>query len=58
VGKALGADAPASAIASALQDLLADPAPRRAAMRFADVIAGLGAGDVAVDKVEALGRPS
>jgi UDP:flavonoid glycosyltransferase YjiC (YdhE family) len=58
VGKALGADAPASAIASALQDLLADPAPRRAARRFADVIDGLGAGDVAVDKVEALGRPS
>jgi hypothetical protein len=58
VGRAVAADAPASAIASALQDLLADPAPRRAAKQFADVIAGLGAGDVAVDKVERLRRPS
>ena len=56
VGRAVAADAPASAIAGALGHLLADPAPRRAARHFADVIAGLGAGAVAVDKVEQLAR--
>ena len=42
---------PPAEIATALEELLADPAARREARRFADVIAGLGAGDVATDKV-------
>jgi UDP:flavonoid glycosyltransferase YjiC (YdhE family) len=53
-GRALATNAPPDQITCALQDLLADLAARREARRFADVIAGLGGGDVATRKVAGL----
>ena len=55
VGRAVAAGAPAAEIAGALKDLLADPAAVRQARRFADVIAGLGAGDAATRHVASTG---
>jgi UDP:flavonoid glycosyltransferase YjiC (YdhE family) len=51
VGRAVAADAPATEIATVLGALLGDPAVRREARRFADVIAGLGGGGAATDAV-------
>lgn len=56
VGRAVAPDATAPEIAAALMGLLADPAARREARRFADVIAGLGGGDAATRTVAGLLR--
>jgi UDP:flavonoid glycosyltransferase YjiC (YdhE family) len=50
-GRVVAADAPPTDIATAVRELLADPAALREARRFADVIAGLGGGDAAAQKV-------
>jgi hypothetical protein len=46
-----GGSSPPAAIATAVGELLADPAALREARRFADVIAGFGGGDAAAQKV-------
>ena len=51
VGRVVAADAPPADIATAVRELLADPAALREARRFAGVIAGLGGGDAAAQKV-------
>ena len=51
VGRVVATDAPPADIATAVGELLADPAALREARRFADVIAGLGGGDAAAQKV-------
>jgi UDP:flavonoid glycosyltransferase YjiC (YdhE family) len=56
VGRSVPTDAPAADIATAVTELLADPAPRREARRFADNIAQLGGGRCATEKVVALHR--
>jgi UDP:flavonoid glycosyltransferase YjiC (YdhE family) len=56
VGRVVATDAPPAQIATALADLLADPAARRQARRFAGVIAGLGGGDAATREVAGLAR--
>jgi len=50
-GRVVAADAPSADIATAVRELLADPAALREARRFAGVIAGLGGGDAAARKV-------
>jgi UDP:flavonoid glycosyltransferase YjiC (YdhE family) len=47
----VAADAPPADIATAVGELLADPAALRAARHFAGVIAGLGGGDAAARNV-------
>ncbi len=56
VGRAMATDASATEIAAALVELLEDPAARREARRFADVIAGLGGGESATRTVVGLLR--
>jgi UDP:flavonoid glycosyltransferase YjiC (YdhE family) len=56
-GLAVAIDAPAAEIAAALEAVLANPAARRAAERFAAVISGLGGGELATELVVNL-RPS
>jgi UDP:flavonoid glycosyltransferase YjiC (YdhE family) len=56
VGRAVAMDAPPAEIAASLMELLKDPAARREARRFADVIAQLGAGETATQKVVDLVR--
>ncbi len=56
VGRMLPTEAPASAIAEALQGLLDDGEARTAARRFADVTAGLGGGAFATEQVARLWR--
>ena len=51
VGRVVAADAPPADIATAVRELLADPAALREARRFAGVIAGLGGGDAAARNV-------
>jgi UDP:flavonoid glycosyltransferase YjiC (YdhE family) len=51
VGRVVAADAPPAAIATAVRELLANPAALREARRFAGVIAGLGGGDAAAQTV-------
>jgi hypothetical protein len=46
-----GGSSPPADIATAVRELLADPAALREARRFAGVIAGLGGGDAAAHKV-------
>jgi UDP:flavonoid glycosyltransferase YjiC (YdhE family) len=50
-GRVVAADAPPADIATAVRELLADPAALREARRFAGVIAGLGGGDAAAQTV-------
>jgi UDP:flavonoid glycosyltransferase YjiC (YdhE family) len=50
-GRVVAADAPSADIATAVRELLADPAALREARRFAGVIAGLGSGDAAAQTV-------
>jgi UDP:flavonoid glycosyltransferase YjiC (YdhE family) len=50
-GRVVATDAPPADIATAVRELLADPAAVREARRFAGVIAGLGGGDAAAQKV-------
>jgi UDP:flavonoid glycosyltransferase YjiC (YdhE family) len=56
VGRAVATGAPAAAIASALKEVLADPAALREARRLAGVIAELGGGDAAARQVVGLAR--
>jgi len=56
VGRAVAIDAPSAEIATALEKLLADPAPRLEARRFADLIARLGGGELAIEKIVGLRR--
>jgi UDP:flavonoid glycosyltransferase YjiC (YdhE family) len=56
VGRVVAAGAPATEIAAALWQLLADRAALREARRFAGLIAGLGAGDAATRQVAGLAR--
>jgi UDP:flavonoid glycosyltransferase YjiC (YdhE family) len=51
VGRAVATGAPPAQIATAVQELLADPAALRVARRFAAVIAGLGGGKTATREV-------
>jgi UDP:flavonoid glycosyltransferase YjiC (YdhE family) len=51
VGRVVAADAPPADIATAVRELLADPAALREARRFAGVIARLGGGDAAARNV-------
>ena len=46
-----GGSSPPADIATAVRELLADPAALREARRFAGVIAGLGGGDAAAHEV-------
>jgi hypothetical protein len=52
--RVVAAAAPAQEIAATLMELLGDAAARREARRFAEVIAGLGGGEIATDTVEGL----
>lgn len=56
VGRVVATDAAPAEIAATLIELLADPGSLREARRFADVIAGLGGGDIATRKIVSLAR--
>ncbi len=56
VGRVVPAGASPAEIATALEEVLADPAALREARRFAGVIAGLGGGDAATREVAGLAR--
>jgi hypothetical protein len=56
VGRIVAPDAPADEIAKNLEGLLGDPTALREARHFAGVIAGLGRGDFATEKVVGLCR--